>query len=96
MGLRIVLLHLILEVDLTLQDASLSKHLIKIENKVLGAEKGILLDGVPVVTMGQQGFWSRIHREDVVTVASGMDMVLALAVNWIKIDKENDDAAAAL
>ncbi|KAF2193432.1 hypothetical protein K469DRAFT_618525 [Zopfia rhizophila CBS 207.26] len=82
--------------NITMQDASLSKHSIKIQNEVLGAQKGILLDGIPVATMGQRGSWSHTHREDVVTVASGMDIVLALAVNWIKIDKENDDAAAAV
>lgn len=45
------------------------------------AKKGILLDGNPVVAMGQQGFWKNTHREDVVHVAPGMDVVLALAVN---------------
>lgn len=44
--------------------------------------------------MGQRGFWSHTHREDVVHVAPGMNVVLALAVNWVKIDQENDASGA--
>lgn len=60
----------------------------------LNAKKGILLDGKLVVAMGQRGFWSHTHREDVVHVAPGMNVVLALAVNWVKIDQENDASGA--
>jgi hypothetical protein len=61
----------------------------------MSAKKGVLLDGNPVAAMGQQGFWSHTRREDVVHVAPGMDVVLALAVNWIKIDQEHDAAGAS-
>lgn len=60
----------------------------------LNAKKGVLLDGNPVVAMGQQGFWKHTHREDVMHVAPGMDVVLALAVNKMKIDQKHDAAAA--
>jgi hypothetical protein len=60
----------------------------------LNAKKGILLDGKLVVAMGQRSFWSHTHREDVVHVAPGMNVVLALAVNWVKIAQENDASGA--
>jgi hypothetical protein len=77
-----------------MHDTSLSRHSIKIESKVLSANKEILLDGQPVVTLRQQGSLSHIHREDVVSIAPGMDIILALSVNWVKIDKEHSDAVA--
>lgn len=82
--------------DLAVHHTSLASHNIEIAKiDTLNAKKGILLNGSPVVAMGQRGFWSHTHREDVVHVAPGMDVVLALAVNWVKIDQENDAAGAS-
>jgi hypothetical protein len=75
----------------------LSQHTLEIAKiDTMNARKGIVLDGNPVVATGQQGFWSHTHREDVVHVAPGMDIILALAVNWVKIDQENDAAGASV
>lgn len=81
---------------MTVHDASFSTHTIEISNiDATNAKKSILLDGNLLVATGQQGFWSHTHREDVVHVAPGMDVVLALAVNWVKTDQENDAAGAS-
>ena len=61
----------------------------------LHAERGMILDSNPVLTMGHQGYWSYTHREDVVTVTPGMDIVISPAMNRIAIDKENWHTAAA-
>jgi hypothetical protein len=66
-------------------------HKLLIRNKVLGQEKGILLNGSPVATMSQQGQWSSVHRQDVIHVAAGMDILLALGVNWVRVDKQAAD-----
>lgn len=65
---------------------------ISIENKVMGQDKGILVDGVPVATMSKFEEWSHINRHDMIHVAPGMDILLALAVNWIRTDKQEEDA----
>ena len=62
----------------------------------LRAKKGVLVDGHPAVAMRQQEFWSHAHRRDVVFVAPGMDVVLAVALNWVKIDQENDAMGASV
>jgi hypothetical protein len=38
--------------------------------------------------MSEQDAWAHIHRHDVIHVASGMDILLALGVNWIRTDKQ--------
>lgn len=57
-----------------------------------GQEKGILIDGTPVATMSRHEPWSHIARHDLVHVAPGMDILLALGVNWIRADKQKQDA----
>ena len=83
-------------VDLTVHAPDLAGRTVEIAKiETLKAKKGVLVDGHPVVAMRQHEFWSHTHREDVVSVAEGMDLVLAVAVNWVKIDQENEAAAAA-
>ncbi|KAH7072138.1 hypothetical protein BKA63DRAFT_63364 [Paraphoma chrysanthemicola] len=72
-------------------DASLAATQIQVQNKVSDAEKGILINGQPGVTMSRQGKWEHLHRVDLVNVAPGMDILLALGVNWIRADKQNED-----
>lgn len=79
-----------------MHDASLSDRTIEVSKiDKMNAKMGILIDGHPAVAMGQKEFWSHAHREDVVSIAPGMDIVLAIAVNWVKIDLENDAVGAS-
>ncbi|KZM21295.1 hypothetical protein ST47_g7591 [Ascochyta rabiei] len=87
----------LMRIDLVVHDASLSGRTIEIAKiDTLNANKGVIIDGHPAVAMGQKGFWSHTHREDVVSVAPGIDIVLAVAVTWAKIDQENDAMGASV
>ncbi|ORY18964.1 hypothetical protein BCR34DRAFT_595796 [Clohesyomyces aquaticus] len=66
-----------------------------VQNKILGQAKGILLNGTPVATTDTPEVWSHLRREDLIHVAAGMDILLPIAVTWIRIDKENEDAETA-
>ncbi|KAL6704954.1 hypothetical protein ACN47E_007499 [Coniothyrium glycines] len=65
---------------------------VQVENKVQGQDKGILLNGVPAATMSRHEMWKHMSRHDIVHVAPGMDILLALGVNWIRADKQKQDA----
>ncbi|CAO2653438.1 Nn.00g028490.m01.CDS01 [Neocucurbitaria sp. VM-36] len=80
---------------MTINDPAASGHNIQIQNKIQGQDKGILMDGTPVATMSRHEAWSHMSRHDLVHVAPGMDILLALGVNWIRADKQKQDAKAA-
>lgn len=46
--------------------------------------------------MSKFEMWKHMHRYDIVHVTAGMDILLALAVNWIRVDKQDADTAAAV
>ncbi|KAF2187951.1 hypothetical protein K469DRAFT_704229 [Zopfia rhizophila CBS 207.26] len=66
-----------------------------IEPKVQGQTKAILYNGNAVATMDQPESWSHYRREDLVYVAAGFDIMVALGVSWVHIDKQREDAMAA-
>jgi hypothetical protein len=66
-----------------------------VQNKVHGAEKGVLVNGQPGATMSRHEVWSHVHRIDLINVAPGMDILLALGVNWVRADKQKQDSKAA-
>jgi len=72
-----------------------SSHNAVVQNKVYGAEKGVLINGQPGATMSRHEAYSHMHRIDIINVAPGMDILLALGVNWIKADKQKQDAKIA-
>jgi hypothetical protein len=59
---------------------------------VKGRQKSILVNGQPGATMWKDEGWTRKNRQDTVNVAPGMDILLALGVNWIRLDKAKQDA----
>jgi hypothetical protein len=67
-----------------------------VQNKVNGADKGVLVNGQPAVTMNRHEQWKHVHRMDIINVAPGMDILLALGVNWIRQDKQKQDNKAAV
>lgn len=84
------------DLDAAIHDVSTSTLNIEIRRPDAShAERGMILHNNPVITMGHQGYWSYTHREDVFTVAPGMDNIISPAMNWTTIDKENWDTAAA-
>ncbi|KAF2800276.1 hypothetical protein K505DRAFT_404114 [Melanomma pulvis-pyrius CBS 109.77] len=80
---------------LTIMLTSKTSQTLVVRNKVLGQDKGILLNGAPAATMSQPEVWSHVRREDFIHIAPGMDILLALGVNWVRVDKQNTDAHAA-
>ncbi|KAH7359818.1 hypothetical protein BKA66DRAFT_472113 [Pyrenochaeta sp. MPI-SDFR-AT-0127] len=82
--------------NLTINDPSLSSHNFQIQNKVNNQDKGILMNGNPVATMSRHEQWSHVNRLDLVHVAPGMDILLALGVAWVRVDKQAKDAKTAI
>ncbi|KAJ4288929.1 hypothetical protein N0V90_011270 [Kalmusia sp. IMI 367209] len=66
-----------------------------VQNKVLDQEKGILYDGHVVATMSSFEKWKHVHREDLLNIAPGMDILLALGVSYVRYDKQKTDAKMA-
>jgi hypothetical protein len=77
--------------ELTINDSAAASSSVVVQNKVAGADKGILVNGVPGATMSAHEEWSHVHRMDLINVAPGMDILLALGVNWIRADKQEQD-----
>jgi hypothetical protein len=67
-----------------------------VQNKVQGADKGILVNGQPAATMTRHEEWKHVHRMDIISVAPGMDILLALGVTWIRADKQKQDTKTAV
>jgi hypothetical protein len=67
-----------------------------VQNKVQGAGRGILINGQPGATMRRHEEWKHVHRIDLISVAPGMDILLALGVNWIRADKQKQDTKTAV
>ncbi|KAF2024234.1 hypothetical protein EK21DRAFT_104801 [Setomelanomma holmii] len=79
------------EYQLTINDAKAVYIHVIVQNKVQGADKGILINGQPATTMKRHEAWKHVHRMDIINVAPGMDILLALGVNWIRQDKQKQD-----
>ncbi|KAF1850579.1 uncharacterized protein K460DRAFT_423065 [Cucurbitaria berberidis CBS 394.84] len=86
--------------ELTINDPSSFAYDIKIQNKIQNKfhnmvqnvvhdqGKSILIDGNPVATISRSKPWSISARRDLVHVAPGMDILVALGVTWIRADKQ--------
>jgi hypothetical protein len=83
------------EVELHLNDKAAAANHVVVQNKVQGADKGILVNGLPAVTMTRHEEWKHMHRMDIINVSPGMDILLGLGVNWIRADKQKQDTKAA-
>ncbi|KAI8941721.1 hypothetical protein NX059_002928 [Plenodomus lindquistii] len=81
--------------ELNIHDRAAYGWRVEVHNKVLGQDKGIVIEGQPVATMSRHGQWKHVARHDLVHVAPGMDILIALGVNWIRADKQNQDAMTA-
>lgn len=66
-----------------------------VKNKVLEQEKGVLWNGYVVTTMSMHQKWKHLHREDLLNIAPGMDILLALGVCYVRYDKQKTDAKTA-
>lgn len=53
---------------------------------------GILLNGNPVSTLSRHAKWSHVAPHELVHVAPGMDILLAVGVAWIRAEKQREDA----
>ncbi|KAF2849474.1 hypothetical protein T440DRAFT_469240 [Plenodomus tracheiphilus IPT5] len=81
--------------ELDIHDRAAYGWRVEVHNKVQGQEKGIFIEGNPVATMSRFEVWKHIARHDIVHVAPGMDILIALGVNWIRVDKQEQDAVTA-
>ena len=63
----------------------------RLKKKILGQDRGIVMNGQPVATMSTPSRWGHLRREDIIHVAPGMDILLAVGMNWVRVDKENSD-----
>ncbi|KAH9870975.1 hypothetical protein J1614_006549 [Plenodomus biglobosus] len=81
--------------ELNIHDRAAYGWRVEVHKKVQGQEKGIVIEGTPVATMSRHETWKHIARHDLVHVAPGMDILIALGVNWIRADKQNQDAKVA-
>jgi hypothetical protein len=66
---------------------------IEFERNVAGEEKGLVVNGNPVMTISRHAKWEHMHAHWAVHVAPGMDLLFALGVAWIRSDKERQAAA---
>ncbi|KAF2122234.1 hypothetical protein BDV96DRAFT_461418, partial [Lophiotrema nucula] len=62
---------------------------LEVRQKALGQDKAIFWNGTAVATMSRKGELEHFRRREMVYVAPGMDMLVALGVAWIRIDKNN-------
>ncbi|KAH8725648.1 hypothetical protein GQ44DRAFT_706891 [Phaeosphaeriaceae sp. PMI808] len=83
------------EYQMTISDRGVARDNIMIQNKVLGTDKGVFVNGHAAATMTRHEEWKHVHRHDIIHVAPGMDILLALGVNCIRADKQKQDAKTA-
>lgn len=46
--------------------------------------------------MSRHELWSHVNRLDLIYVAPGMDILLALGVAWVRVDKQAKEAKTAI
>lgn len=81
--------------DLTIFPTPDEEDAILVENNVLGQEMGMLYRGNVVANMSMHEKWKHLRREDVLNVAAGMDVLLAVGMCFVRIDREEGDKAGA-
>ena len=65
------------------------------QKKIMDADSGIVWNGQVTATMGQQGKWKHLRRQDVVNIAPGMDVLLAVGMCYVRLDKSATDQEVA-
>lgn len=83
------------EYTLTLFLGNGKQLVLQLQKKVQGQARAVMLNGAPVVTMDEPHRWSHLRREDVVYVAAGMDIAVAIGVAWCHYDKQSESRSAA-
>jgi hypothetical protein len=73
-------------------DKAAASSTIAVQDKVMGGDKGIVVNGQPAMMTSQHEKWKHVNRQDLIHVAPGMDILLALAVTWVKADKAAHDS----
>jgi hypothetical protein len=81
---------------LQINDKTAASNQVLVQNKVHGADKGIVVNGQPAAPFTRHEEWKHVHRMDLISVAPGMDILLALGANWIRQDKQKQDNKAAV
>lgn len=66
---------------------------VEVANKTSSGDLGLLVNGCLAMTITKPNIL-KWRRENVVSVAPGMDILLALGLNWIRYDKQDSDAKA--
>lgn len=61
----------------------------------MGQKAVVLVNGSPAAALEDSKQWSRLRSQYYIHVAPGMDILLALAVNWVRHDKQNEDRRTA-
>ncbi|KAI4923932.1 hypothetical protein J4E85_008089 [Alternaria conjuncta] len=79
--------------NITVHDKYVENQKIEFERKVAGEEKGLVVNGNPVMTISRHAKWAHMHATFVVHVAPGMDLLFALGVAWIRSDKQRQEDA---
>jgi hypothetical protein len=82
--------------ELTISDPAAALKSVVVRNKIAGADEGVLVNGLPGATMSRHEKMSHVHRIDLINVAPGMDILLALGINWIRADKQKQDSKKAV
>jgi len=57
----------------------------------MGQDKGVMYNGHVVATMSHHEQWGHMRREELVNVAAGMDILLALGLCYVRYDKQLTD-----
>jgi hypothetical protein len=83
-------------IELTVIDKAVASSTIAVQDKVMGGDKGIVVNGQPAMTTSQHEKWKHMNRQDLIHVVPGMDILLSLGVIWIKADKAAQDTKVAV
>ncbi|CAI6336223.1 unnamed protein product [Periconia digitata] len=80
--------------DLTAYPSPNQRLPMPIEKGVMGKSAAVMLNGQPAVTFKDGSDWKHARSQCHIDVAPGMDIILAIAVNWIRYDKKVEDRKA--
>ncbi|KAJ8118360.1 hypothetical protein OPT61_g626 [Boeremia exigua] len=79
--------------DLTLVSSDPHLPLVEVRNKTANGDLGVIVNDLLAMSITKPNML-KWRRENVVNVAPGMDILLALGLNWIRYDKQSMDAKA--
>ena len=80
---------------LTIFPSPADEQAVLVQPKVLDQEWGLCWNGHVVATMSVHEKWKHMRREDVLNVAPGMDILLAVGMCYVRIEREQREAGAA-